>query len=313
MSAPTDPPIEGRGRDQEPSGPEQESPSPPAPPLPPASSPTPKNPLEAIFIVLWQSRMGRLFAILIGTLAVVSVVAQGSDPIIRLFNYLTTPKTAKASLPEYVVDGYYVEMRRTVFDLGSWRDVTVAQEDVKTSLAVCTSNFTIYRQKPEAVNFIHRYSSTAKVAPEVFSDRPFLNLPVDGHTELGKPRIWEIRIDISNEPLHKPINLQFVIFFWNNFNRKDQWDVGTRIYNSRTDHAELAILFPHWKPVSAVNFETRSPVGDKSQTQFLTPDPGRVAYERDQRGYILGVTWSLEQPSGDKTYWMTWDWTPKPP
>ena len=80
-------------------------------------------------------------------------------------------------------------------------------------------------------------------------------------------------MNISNEPLHKPINLQFVVFFWNNFNRKDQWDVGTRIYNSRTDHAEIAIRFPQWKPVTGVKFETRSPIGDKSQTQSITPDP----------------------------------------
>jgi hypothetical protein len=119
-------------------------------------------------------------------------------------------------------------------------------------------------------------------------------------------------MDISNEPLHKPINLQFVIFFWNNFNRKDQWDVGTRIYNSRTDHAELAILFPRWKPVAAVSFETRSPVGEKDQSQPITPEPGRVVYERDQQNNILGVNWTLEQPSGDKTYWMTWDWTKSP-
>jgi hypothetical protein len=283
----------------------------PATTVPPQPSGSPKSPLEAIFVILWSRPIGRVIAIVVGILAVIALASQGIDPIIKLFNYVLSSKTAKLDVPEYVKDGYYVETRRTVFDLGSWREVAPAQENVKTSLAICTSNFTIYRQKSEAVNFVHHYSSTAKVAPEVFSDRTFTILPVEGYTELGKPRIWEIRIDISNEPLHKPINLQFVIFFWNNFNRKDQWDVGTRIYNSRTDLAEIAIRFPHWKPVPTVNFETRSPIGDKSQTQTVIPDPARVVYEKDQQGNILGCDWTLEQPSGDKTYWMTWDWTSK--
>lgn len=94
-------------------------------------------------------------------------------------------------------------------------------------------------------------------------------------------------MNISNEPLHKPINLQFVVFFWNNFNRKDQWDVGTRIYNSRTDHAEIAIRFPQWKPVTGVKFETRSPIGDKSQTQSITPDPAGWCTTRINKAMFL--------------------------
>jgi hypothetical protein len=266
-----------------------------------------------ILTLLWQNRAGRLLAIALGFLAVVAIVGQGVDPIIRLFAYLLTPKVAKAKIPDYVENGYYVETRRTVFDMGGWQDLTPADENTKKSLVVCYSNFTIYRQKEEALNFIHRYSSTAKVTPDVFCDRPFESLPVEGYTDLGKIRIWEIRINIEKEPLHKPINLQFVIFFWNNFNRKDQWDVGTRIYNSRTDHAELVIRFPHWKPVPDVKFQTRDPAGDKSKTQELTPDPAMVSYDKDPQANILGVTWLLDQPSGDKTYWMVWDWTPKPP
>src|SRR5689334_9096013 len=162
---------------------------------------------------LWEHRLGRLLAIVLGLLATVALAAQGVDPLIRLFAYMVAPRTAKADIPEYVKNGYYVETRRTAFDMGGWRELTPAQENAKTSLVVCYNNFTIYREKPEAVNFIHRISSTASVAPEVFSDRTFVTLPVDGHTALGKTRLWEVRIDIHDEPLHRPINLRFVVFF----------------------------------------------------------------------------------------------------
>jgi hypothetical protein len=102
-------------------------------------------------------------------------------------------------------------------------------------LAICYGYFTIHREKEEAKNFVHRISSTANVEPEVFGNRTFEKFPVQGFDKVGGLRIWEIRFDISNEPLHQPIQVRYVIFFWNNFNTKAQWDAGTRIYNSRTD------------------------------------------------------------------------------
>jgi len=277
----------------------------------PAAEPAspPKNPLELVLALLWRHRWGRFLTIALGLLALVGLAAQGIDPLIRLFAYVSAPKAVKADIPEYVKDGYYVGIRRTVFEMGSWRELTSAQENEKTSLVVCINNFTIYREKPEAVSFIHRISSTGNVDPEVFCDRGFTKSPVEGYTEMGKTRIWEISIDIHDEPLHRPINLQFVVFFWNNFNRKDQWDLGTRIYNSRTDHAEIAVRFPHWKPAHSIVFETRSPTGDKSRRTTITPNPAGVLYDKDEQGNIFGVTWLLLQPSEDKTYWIAWNWT----
>jgi hypothetical protein len=300
-----DPSSEPGDKKQNPTQPDPELTTPLASPtlFPTEPKAVPKSPIEAVITWLWPKPAGR-------ALAVIALAAQAIDPIVKVVRYFATPKAANKDVPVYVKDGYYVDSRRTVFELGGWRDVLPAQENVKTSLAVCYNTFTIYREKDEAVNFVHRISSTAKVAPEVFCDRMFTVLPVEGYTEMGKARQWEIRIDISHEASHRPITLQFVILFWNNFNQKSQWDAGSRIYNSRTDHAEIEIRFPHWKPIREVKYEMRSITGDKAQPpEDATPDPNHVQYERTKEGDILGVTWTLEQPVVDKTYWMTWDWS----
>ena len=137
------------------------------------------------------------------------------------------------------------------------------------------------------------------------SSRKFLAIELD---KVGGLRIWEIRFDISNEPLHQPIRVRYVIFFWNNFNTKVQWDAGTRFYNSRTDHSSLEVRFPRWKPVKKVEFETRPSSGEKAKACPYAPDRDLVHYERDAEGNILSVVWQLEAPAEDRTYWITWDW-----
>jgi hypothetical protein len=214
---------------------------------------------------------------------------------------------AKPNVPSYVRDGYYVEDRRVIWDLGHWRDVSPSEKE-KVSLAICYGHFTIHREKEEAKNFVHRLSSTAYVEPEVFGNRTFEMLPVEGFDKEGGLRIWEIRFDISNEPLHQPIQVRYVIFFWNIFSTKAQWDAGTRFYNSRTDHSSLEVRFPWRKPAKKVEFETRPPGGEKAKATPYTPDPDLVHYQRDAEGNILSVVWQLEAPAEDRTYWITWDW-----
>jgi multidrug efflux pump subunit AcrA (membrane-fusion protein) len=103
------------------------------------------------------------------------------------------------AVPSYVLDGYYVEQRQTIWDLSPWRDVSPSERNEKVSLAICYGYFTIYREKEEAVDFVHRISSTANVEPEVFSNRRIEKLPVEGFDKVGSLRIWELRFDISNE------------------------------------------------------------------------------------------------------------------
>jgi hypothetical protein len=257
---------------------------------------------------LWARRWGRAVVTFLGCLAVLSFVAQAVGVLTNFYNQFAPREHAKPTVPNYVRDGYYVEDRQTIWDLGPWRDVSPSERNEKVSLAICYGYFTIHREKEEAKNFVHRISSTANVEPEVFGNRTFEKLPVEGFDKVGGLRIWEIRFDISNEPLHQPIRVRYVIFFWNNFNTKVQWDAGTRFYNSRTDHSSLEVRFPRWKPVKKVEFETRPASGEKAKASPYTPDPDLVHYQRDAEGNILGVVWQLEAPAEDRTYWITWDW-----
>jgi hypothetical protein len=280
----------------------------PSPPQANGRGASPKQPLELILQWLWERRWGRVVVTLLGCLAVLAFVAQSVSVLTNLYNQFAPREHAKPSVPVYVRDGYYVEDHQKIFDLGPWRDVSPSERNEKVSLAICYGYFTINREKEEAKNFIHRISSTANVEPEVFGNRTFEKLPVEGFDKVGGLRIWEIRFDISNEPLHQPIPVRFVIFFWNNFNRKDQWDAGIRVYN-RTDHSLLEVRFPRWKPVKKVEFETRPPTGEKAKAIPCTPNPDLVHYQRDTEGNILSVVWQLEGPTEDKTYWITWDWS----
>jgi hypothetical protein len=159
---------------------------------------------------LWERHCGRVVVTLLGCLAVLAFVAQAVGVLTNLYSQFAPRQHAKATVLGYVRDGYYVEDHQKIFDLGPWRDISPSERNEKVSLAICYGYFTIHREKEEAVNFVHRISSTSNVEPEVFGNRTFEKLPVKGFDKMGGVRIWEVRFDISKESLHQPIFVRYV-------------------------------------------------------------------------------------------------------
>jgi hypothetical protein len=269
----------------------------------------PKNPLEIVMAFLWGSRWGRTLIFVLGVLAALSLVAQAVDIFGKLWDRFRPHEVVKQAQPDFVKNGYYVESRRTIFDLGPWREVAESERNQKISLAVCYGEFIVHRETDKPVKFIHQISSTSNIEPEVFVNRPYEKLPVEGADVLGKPRAWEIQCDISNERPYVAFPVSYVIFFWNSFNKPEQWDAGTRVYNAKTTLIELEVRFPRWKPAKSLKFQTRPPGGEKEKATPYEPDPSSVRYVKDPQGRILDVDWQIETPSGDKTYWIVWDWS----
>jgi hypothetical protein len=146
--------------------------------------------------------------------------------------------------------------------------------------------------------------------PTVRNNSPSVPLSVEprSHDETTRaPYEWTLKFDIADVPVGKRIDIDFVVEFWNAFQKPNQWWGGFRILH-QTGKSTFSIKFPPSRhpPPETLTYVIKEDTSDEKKFDDETPD---TTVDLDEAQRVQQVTWRKQSPLGDTSYRIKWDWS----
>jgi hypothetical protein len=210
---------------------------------------------------------------------------------------------------ERQIPGLRVESRETTLDLSGWQETTADEvtRHEKKSSAVSRDRYTIVRTQLQARNYVHIVGTSSGIPPEITCVRCEVapRYPDDASRA---PNEFKVIFDISNVKLEEKSNVEYTTKYWNAFQTPDQWWAGIRVLY-QTESAAFSIIFPAHKRPRANQIE----YSYHDTTDHSLDANSQVAAEKDEHGQVARLTWTIANPSTDRSYRVRWDWSPPAP
>ena len=206
---------------------------------------------------------------------------------------------------ERQVPGVRVEYHETTLDLSEWHETTPAQvaQRQKISAALSHDRYTIVKTQPQATNYVHTVGTSSGIPPDIVCTRCTIKeRPQDAASRTSLE--FRVEFDISALPLEQKTTVDYQTRYWNAFQTPDQWWTGVRV-SDQTDLVKLTILFPPGKHAAAKTIQFYY----HDNADHILDNPSNVTMEKDERGLVSSLTWTLGSPSTDRSYRVRWDWS----
>jgi TIR domain len=205
---------------------------------------------------------------------------------------------------ERQVPGVRVEYHETVLDLSQWHETTPAQiaQHQKISAALSHDRYTIVKTQPQATNYVHTVGTSSGIPPDIIcTGCTIKERPQDAASRTSLE--FRVEFDISALPLEQKTTVDYQTRYWNAFQTPDQWWTGVRV-SDQTDLVKLTILFPPAKHAAAKTVQFYY----HDNADHILDNPSNVTMDKDERGLVSSLTWTLASPSTDRSYRVRWDW-----
>ena len=205
---------------------------------------------------------------------------------------------------ERQVPGVRVEYHETTLDLSDWHETTPVQviQHQKISSALSHDRYTIVKTQPQATNYVHTVGTSSGIPPDIMCTHCVIKeRPHDAASRTSLE--FRVEFDISDLPLEEKMTVDYQTRYWNAFQTPDQWWTGVRV-SDQTDLVKFTILFPPSKHTSAKTIQFYY----HDNADHIIDNPSNVTMNKDERGLVSSLTWTLTSPSTDRSYRVRWDW-----
>lgn len=210
------------------------------------------------------------------------------------------PRPAPPSSPQV---GFEIFNQDRVVDLTDWKPMPEDALSVPTSKTVWHDRLKLKRLRDDLKTFTMRRAVTGEIKPEFTSathrltvkdasERPLIQWrPID--------RLYDVLIDVSNEPVGEWFDVRLDSVYWNVFLTKDSQWIG------------LPVLFPTHSIRLEVQSQSRT-FGSFQRAAYKrtdTPENNLVnepTAEKSADGH--SIVWNIDRPSQNWVYRLAWEW-----
>lgn len=218
------------------------------------------------------------------------------------------PATATGDAPATaLVASIAVDSRETTLSLLEWQRVPDRERSHRIERAISLNKFHIRRLHKSDTTFVHRFGTTSEIDPVASCDDGHVCsiVPVDEKQQKGKLREWELRVDVSKEPIDEPFPVSFNVTFWNAF--QDELWAGFRVLHP-SENVVFRILFPGNNSPSIVRYQRVKPSGS---AEDFTPERVELVVDSRNEGSTARIlTWTERAIPPDYSYRLHWTWEP---
>ncbi|MGH3899185.1 MAG: hypothetical protein ACRDTA_13280 [Pseudonocardiaceae bacterium] len=218
------------------------------------------------------------------------------------------PGAFEGTLPSELTSksGVRVVERVTTLDLSGWKWTSSRDPHggSKISRGLSLTSFVLRKTEPGAKYFVHTASSDSKVEPSIWVDsHPFRIVQAKTQSS-SNTRQWNVFVDISQEPDDRPFTVNFIVTFWNGFQKKEDWWSGFRVVHA-TEKSIYRVIFPPELPATNVKFRHKDIAAGETvdlDTTMLkvTPAPSEMP--------VQTLSWTVDNPAPDRSYRVAWTW-----
>jgi hypothetical protein len=197
-----------------------------------------------------------------------------------------------------------VVYHETTLDLSGWRETTPAQlaQHQKISAVLSHDRYTIVKTQPQAKNYVHTVGTDSGIQPDIMCTHCTISeRPQDAASRASLEYL--VQFDISDLPLEQETTLDYHTRYWNAFQTPNLWWTGVRV-EDQTDLVKFTVLFPPAKHTVAKTIQFYY----HDNADHILNNPSQMTMEKDEHGFVTGVTWILNNPSTDRSYRVRWDW-----
>jgi hypothetical protein len=207
------------------------------------------------------------------------------------------------SLPPMAEDAFEVFNHDRVVDLAAWKDISPDQLDIPISKVLWHDRFKIKRRNPNITEFVLRRAVTGNIEPEFSSTTHRVTVKSSKERPLTGPRpidrLYDVLIDVSNEPINKWFDVQIDSVYWNVFlDKKTQWVGIPVLFDTNNIRFELRSSNKPFTAFEREAYDRRESGGDS-----LVNDP---TAELSQDGKV--ITWRIANPHKNWIYKINWEW-----
>lgn len=219
------------------------------------------------------------------------------------------PATAVGDAPAAaLVASVAVDSRETTLSLLEWQPVPDRERNQRVERAISLNKFHIRRLHASDTTFVHRFGTTSEIDPVASCDdgHACKVVPVDETQHKRKLREWELRVDVSDEPIDEPFPVSFNVTFWNAF--QDELWAGFRVLHP-SENVIFRIIFPAGNSPSIVKYQRVKPSG---AAEDFTPEHIELLLDTKSEDSAARVlTWTERGIPPDYSYRLHWTWEPR--
>ena len=217
--------------------------------------------------------------------------------------HFTDEVQRRDSLPPMAEDAFDVFNHDRVVDLAGWKEISSDQLDIPTSKVLWHDRFKVKRRNSDIKEFVLRRAVTGTIEPEFSSTTHRVTVKSSQERPLTGPRpidrLYDVLIDVSNEPINEWFDVQLDSVYWNVFlDKKSQW-VGIPVLFD-TNSIRFELRSPN-RPFTA--FEREAYDRNESGGNHLVNDP---TADRSQDGKV--IIWRIANPHKNWIYKISWEW-----
>ncbi|WP_285813081.1 hypothetical protein [Bradyrhizobium sp. 62B] len=213
---------------------------------------------------------------------------------------LIIPPPPPPPLPQV---GFEIFNHDRVVDLSDWKPVPEEALSVPTSKTVWHDRYKLKRLRDDIRTFVMRRAVTGEVKPEFASSTHRYTVRDASERPLIQwrpiPRLYDVLIDVSNEPVGEWFDVRVDSVYWNVFLTPETWWIG------------IPVQFP----TQSIRLEVRS--SSKTFGSFQ-----RAAYPRSEtpENHLVNeptaeksadghsIVWNIAKPSQNWIYRLAWEW-----
>jgi len=216
------------------------------------------------------------------------------------FAYYFFSTSEKTAVP---IENFEIFNHDRVVDLSDWKAIKNDKDDRKQSKVIWHDRLKIRRLSKDANEFILRRAVTGLIPPEFSSSTHRISIRNSKDVPLSGPRpidrLFDVVIDVSNEPVNEWFNFSLDSLYWNVFtNPKDQWVAIPILF--KTNSIRFELQSPN-RTIKA--FQREAYARSDNSGNHLVNEPTAELLEDGRK-----LIWHIPIVHENWIYKMAWEW-----